>query len=893
MSSTTSDSTSLRKRRLSVVTNPNKKLKDDNNNANNTNNNNIVIEDNIELNNKIQDNINNNNGNSNNNNIVKRRKSVLPQQQQKVTRFAPDVLDKENKKEEQNNNLEDNEDYYTDLENLFNTTTTTQQQQQLAAVPKLKRKSVLPADITLPPSIPSIVTNSKKQQQQQPSRQPLNNSQISEVYKNIIKLSTENKITIKNTWELPLIDYIDNVIESNNFQEASCTLDASVQIYATRVDSIHTDTYRYLGGLNRVEDNDNDDNDDDDNNHDPNSDQVKRREKRKKRVDVNTLENNPENITLKSIDLAFTVDPLFKKTSAAFDEGGVKGLLLNHLSTYGNCRLIFDSNDFINEKVVDTSTADDIISSNPTSSNQQQESTTTTTTTTTIDISEWSSLFKYNSREKICPTLNGFNNWTVKSIVVDGDNDDNNDNNNDNGDDDEFQQSDDDIQQFYDSNGKINLENTTDEFENSGIHPIDFDDMPAIGGGYDDRDDFQPFPENADDEDDHYGGDGGVAYDDDYNNNNQQQPHQQQQQNIIIDNQDWEEFEFFGPGVTENWTGPEHWKFKSKKKQTTANTMDDDDEDNEENEKPNKRKKTSKVVYLDFDAPPPSESLFEPGKNTTLTNAALKKAAESSTILPPDIHYDIKMLSRLFNKPKCTIPPMSKRDTVFRRRTTISSTTLNNDNTLESNEDGFGNNMTLISNDHDLPFSQTNEDTHVYGGGYDDDYDEDPEERYGRGSAIYDPTEDIERNNSQLEFTNNNNNTTLPTSSNFGDMLVAEPRKVEKLEAKYVKVPKKFDVKSFKQNVWSILEKDKDQQSTTTTSATTPTSTIPSSTSILSTVNEKPEFANLLKELEEKQPDKKEELSVGLAFMCLLDLANEKNLVLAQTGIDNLFISTK
>ena len=38
------------------------------------------------------------------------------------------------------------------------------------------------------------------------------------------------------------------------------------------------------------------------------------------------------------------VDPLFHKTSAAFDEGGVKGLLLNHLSVRDDtCELLLDS----------------------------------------------------------------------------------------------------------------------------------------------------------------------------------------------------------------------------------------------------------------------------------------------------------------------------------------------------------------------------------------------------------------------------------------------------------------------------------------------------------------------------------------------------------------------
>ena len=53
-----------------------------------------------------------------------------------------------------------------------------------------------------------------------------------------------------------------------------------------------------------------------------------------------------DTLNVKEWDLEFAVDPLFRKMSAEFDEGGAKGLLLNHLNVYGNrCKLIFDSAD--------------------------------------------------------------------------------------------------------------------------------------------------------------------------------------------------------------------------------------------------------------------------------------------------------------------------------------------------------------------------------------------------------------------------------------------------------------------------------------------------------------------------------------------------------------------
>jgi condensin complex subunit 2 len=50
-------------------------------------------------------------------------------------------------------------------------------------------------------------------------------------------------------------------------------------------------------------------------------------------------------LKVKKLDLEFTVDPLFKKTSADFDEGGAQGLLMNHLSIDGKGRVVFDSGD--------------------------------------------------------------------------------------------------------------------------------------------------------------------------------------------------------------------------------------------------------------------------------------------------------------------------------------------------------------------------------------------------------------------------------------------------------------------------------------------------------------------------------------------------------------------
>lgn len=58
-----------------------------------------------------------------------------------------------------------------------------------------------------------------------------------------------------------------------------------------------------------------------------------------------TLAPSFASLQLKKFELEFSVDPLFKKASADFDEGGAKGLLLNHLAIDSTGRIVFDSSD--------------------------------------------------------------------------------------------------------------------------------------------------------------------------------------------------------------------------------------------------------------------------------------------------------------------------------------------------------------------------------------------------------------------------------------------------------------------------------------------------------------------------------------------------------------------
>ena len=48
---------------------------------------------------------------------------------------------------------------------------------------------------------------------QQQSAQGLDGGQIRALFDNCLKLASENKITAKNTWDLPLIDHLSDLVQ--------------------------------------------------------------------------------------------------------------------------------------------------------------------------------------------------------------------------------------------------------------------------------------------------------------------------------------------------------------------------------------------------------------------------------------------------------------------------------------------------------------------------------------------------------------------------------------------------------------------------------------------------------------------------------------------------------
>ncbi|KAL2652760.1 hypothetical protein R1flu_020888 [Riccia fluitans] len=189
----------------------------------------------------------------------------------------------------------------------------------------------------------------------------LSHDALKNLLQNCLKLSAANKINQGNTWDLKLIDHLSDLVKDDsddegqtNFQKASCTLETGVKIYSYRVDSVHSEAYKLMGGLSRNASEDTGKearstaHNEQENEFQPES--ILKATGPKKSTGT-TLESSLEALNVKKLDVAFTVDPLFHQTSAQFDEGGARGLLLNNLSVYRGCEIVFDSHE-VPEKIM-------------------------------------------------------------------------------------------------------------------------------------------------------------------------------------------------------------------------------------------------------------------------------------------------------------------------------------------------------------------------------------------------------------------------------------------------------------------------------------------------------------------------------------------------------------
>lgn len=169
-----------------------------------------------------------------------------------------------------------------------------------------------------------------------------------------MKLVKDNKINQSNSWNFALIDYFHDMAvlkegDGINFQKASYTLDGCVKIYTSRVDSVASETGKLLSGLadggkelNKEGAGEEGEAGGEGGSDNEESEETAKRQKRRKNRSEATLASSFSQIQVKNLDLELSVDPLFRKMCADFNEGGAKGLLLNSLAIDSSGRVVFD-----------------------------------------------------------------------------------------------------------------------------------------------------------------------------------------------------------------------------------------------------------------------------------------------------------------------------------------------------------------------------------------------------------------------------------------------------------------------------------------------------------------------------------------------------------------------
>lgn len=599
-------------------------------------------------------------------------------------------------------------------------------------------------------------------------------NQILELFQNCIKLASENKINQRNTWELKLIDHLSEIINvedddsETNFQKASCTLEAGVKIYSYRVDSVHSEAYKVLGGLNRTSNSDKDSNahSDQGDSRGVNDEEGEARKDHHKKTSASSVSLEPsfDALNVKKFDVAFTVDPLYHQTSAQFDEGGAKGLLLNTLGVYNDCRIIFDSSDVPGKSMKSTLAQNTDLSM--------------------IDISFVKDSIEHTmtgmrAATDISPTLKGILMLLDDPYRAAA----------------EFDSAKQNADMEFDScvDNQENDDDAGPECFGDDVTHESFNDDQA--GAFPDSDSWGFIaPETHDHEEILCDGAAEDAVDDDMSS----------EQTV--------DFLVLGlalPSKSNAWAGPEHWKFRRSKDVQQSSDASSDMLSGEKKIKKAKRKpfqvdfiNSPEIDSTAFALPKNQRSLLLPQNNSPNT-----------TILPEDCHYQPEELVRLFVLPSVMCIPKKGRKELSIER----------DNNQEASSTWDG------------------EDCQDGCAG---------EWADGHDSDVMDP------NDSDL---------------------VAQPRKVQKIDVDYDRTSKEVDVRILKETLWEriqdfsmISEEDYGERSESAVS-----------------------FKRLLNSFPARcAAAAPENISVHLCFICLLHLANEHSLKIQDCStLDELSIS--
>ncbi|KAJ1547540.1 hypothetical protein HK096_002473, partial [Nowakowskiella sp. JEL0078] len=650
--------------------------------------------------------------------------------------------------------------------------------------------------------------------------QAINNAEeLRKSYEDFMKIVADNKINVNNSWNVALIDYFRDMRvlrdgDSINFQKASCTLDGCVKVYSSRVDSVDSETRKLLNGL----------------------------------ADRNT-----------KFDFGFDkgIDPLFKKTCADFDEGGARGLLLNHLFISEEGRVVLDAGDAslpgLIQSVHDESQnpIDTLVGSFGVMKVKEEDN----NHNSVIDLRRikdrfWGGLKDIWKRD-LCPSLKDFkfNSKDVPTLNSD----------------------------------LFKLADLSDNWQSTEYDKYDDDgdeEMPFQNGGTDDYDDDNDnaigFEVGFVDRFDEIGN----AVENDIQIPNLRELVQPVVTKMIDDDSKEDEetvLTYFDQAVLKSWAGPEHWR-----PQRVRPVKVLEEKVAKEARKPSKKK----VATINFTAEPLDlKALFATSKATI--DLPKSKPNQPSTLLPEDYHVTSESFLTLFTNPnrKISLKKKLKREQIQVEEDGVEmwdGTIQNNkDTNPDANPQTIVENTGYFYNDEEEVDDDDNDDddnglidTGVFGLNLENFVSMD-EEMQNDGLVIDGAVPIDEENLLKLQ----NEEKQTKNSLDFGDQLVEQPKKVRSIAPlNFARTAKRVDVKKLKDNIWLELTSPDDN----------PFYDKPK------TLATEQKFTEIIAGLTRVYPAKKmKDISVAFCFICILHLANEKNLAVGVQEVERMLVDGK
>lgn len=743
-----------------------------------------------------------------------------------------------------------------------------------------------------------VLSNSKS-----PQKSSAEQAHIAQMYQMVIKMSSENKINEKNSWDLDLIDHMGKMIKdegrSINFQKASCTLDASVKIYSHRVDDTHATSHRILESLSR-------------NGYgdgvgvgglDENNKEIRPNAKvgsntTSNRLNIGeTIEKDVKNINAPKLDCIHTADPLFQKTSKAFDEGGAKGMLLNNIRVSStSCNIVFTTTGLGPADVADVTDTDDKAASATQTTNESIKSSIHNQNHHFIDISDLLSRSGINMsglfQECISPQFDIYRATIGVSDSLSGvmtiTNDDIND-----------QQIQPLSLSLSDHQSQDNLyfdgDMDQDDVGDSGMGLLDEDDNADAARANQSSDDpsnsqtlslaqiatsasskiiwdtvFSPSAVNTT-----------TTRTQDDTPSKSLSAIAGEEINIISGN-DYSYFDVEMLSKSNAWAGAKHWKFASRVRGAAAGNgeLSAAPQDAAKEKKTKKAPKpkftmnfSEEVSQQCFEVPaaatkPKSRGAADP---TVLSKLIVEKLQSHSELLqlPPDAGLEAKDLCRLFLCPRYVSAPIRLRH-MLRGQTAPAGPGL----TLGAGDVIWGHaDSTATSGNVEIsqsaPFAGYGDDGDDDDNGFDADFDS-----YSTASSMSQITQD-----SVLH-------TTAGLEISLGGLLKA-PRVVQRVDVRYATTTTKVNIRRLKEDIWKHIDSHAPAAGAAAGSTATSATRIETSQT-----SQTPEvsFQELITDLSASQ--QQQDASLSFYFICLLHLANEKTLsITGNEEMSDLYIT--